>query len=58
LPIAFHLTGGEVSDSTQLEASLEIDPGITRGIAGGLKADEGGARSLKLLTGPLIAPPA
>jgi len=29
LPIAFHLTGGEVSDSTQLTTSLEIGPDIT-----------------------------
>jgi transposase len=29
LPIAFHLTGGEVSDSTQLEISLDIRPDIT-----------------------------
>jgi transposase len=29
LPIAFHLTGGEVSDSTQLETSLDIGPDIT-----------------------------
>jgi transposase len=28
LPIAFHLTGGEVSDSTQLETSLDIGPDI------------------------------
>jgi transposase len=29
LPIAFHLTGGEVSDTTQLEISLDIGPDIT-----------------------------
>ena len=29
LPIGFHLTGGEVSDSTQLEVSLGIGPDIT-----------------------------
>ena len=29
LPIAFHLAGGEVSDTTQLEMSLDIRPGIT-----------------------------
>ncbi|MGH8163718.1 MAG: IS5 family transposase, partial [Rhodanobacteraceae bacterium] len=29
LPIAFHLTGGEVSDCTQLETSLDIGPDIT-----------------------------
>jgi transposase len=29
LPIAFHLTGGEVSDSTQLKTSLDIGPDIT-----------------------------
>ena len=29
LPIAFHLTGGEVSDSTQLETSLDVGPDIT-----------------------------
>lgn len=29
LPIAFHLTGGEVSDSTQLTTSLDIGPDIT-----------------------------
>jgi transposase len=29
LPIAFHLTGGEVSDSTQLSTSLDIGPDIT-----------------------------
>ena len=28
LPIAFHLTGGEVSDTTQLEISLDIGPDI------------------------------
>jgi transposase len=28
LPIAFHLTSGEVSDSTQLETSLDIGPDI------------------------------
>jgi transposase len=28
LPIAFHLTGGEVSDSTQLKTSLDIGPDI------------------------------
>jgi transposase len=28
LPLAFHLTGGEVSDSTQLETSLDIGPDI------------------------------
>ncbi len=28
LPIAFHLTGGEVSDSTQLAISLDIGPDI------------------------------
>ena len=28
LPIAFHLTGGEVSDCTQLECSLDIGPDI------------------------------
>jgi len=28
LPIAFHLTGGEVSDSTQLTTSLDIGPNI------------------------------
>jgi transposase len=28
LPIGFHLTGGEVSDSTQLETSLDIGPDI------------------------------
>ena len=28
LPIAFHLTGGEVSDSTQLTCSLDIGPDI------------------------------
>ena len=28
LPIAFHLTGGEVSDSTQLVTSLDIGPDI------------------------------
>ncbi len=29
LPVGFHLTGGEVSDSTQLETSLDIGPDIT-----------------------------
>jgi transposase len=29
LPIAFHLTGGEVHDSTQLATSLDIGPDIT-----------------------------
>jgi transposase len=29
LPIGFHLTGGEVSDCTQLETSLDIGPDIT-----------------------------
>jgi transposase len=29
LPIAFHLTGGEVSDCTQLQTSLDIGPDIT-----------------------------
>ena len=29
MPIAFHVTGGEVSDSTQLETSLDIGPDIT-----------------------------
>ena len=29
LPIAFHLTGGQVSDSTQLTTSLEIGPDIS-----------------------------
>ncbi len=29
LPIAFHMTGGEVSDCTQLETSLGIGPDIT-----------------------------
>ena len=29
LPIAFHLTGGEISDCTQLETSLDIGPDIT-----------------------------
>ena len=29
LPFAFHLTGGEVSDTTQLEISLDIGPDIT-----------------------------
>jgi transposase len=29
LPIAFHLTGGEASDCTQLETSLDIGPDIT-----------------------------
>ena len=29
LPIAFHLTGGETSDCTQLETSLDIGPDIT-----------------------------
>jgi transposase len=29
LPIAFHLTGGEVSDRTQLATSLDIGPDIT-----------------------------
>jgi transposase len=29
LPIGFHLTGGEVSDSTQFETSLDIGPDIT-----------------------------
>jgi transposase len=29
LPIAFHLTGGEVGDSTQLKTSLDIGPDIT-----------------------------
>lgn len=28
MPIGFHLTGGEVSDSTQLETSLDIGPDI------------------------------
>jgi transposase len=28
LPIAFHLTGGEVSDTTQLEISLDIGPDV------------------------------
>ena len=28
MPIAFHLTGGEVSDTTQLEISLDIGPDI------------------------------
>jgi transposase len=28
LPIAFHLTGGEVADTTQLEISLDIGPDI------------------------------
>ena len=28
LPIAFHLIGGEVSDSTQLKTSLDIGPDI------------------------------
>jgi transposase len=28
LPIAVHLTGGEVSDTTQLETSLDIGPDI------------------------------
>jgi len=28
LPLAFHLTGGEVSDSTQLKTSLDIGPDI------------------------------
>jgi transposase len=28
LPIAFHLTGGQVSDSTQLKTSLDIGPDI------------------------------
>ena len=29
LPLAFHLTGGEASDCTQLETSLDIGPDIT-----------------------------
>jgi transposase len=29
LPIGFHLTGGEVSDSTQLAISLDIGPDLT-----------------------------
>ncbi len=29
LPIAFHLTGGEVSDCSQLATSLDIGPDIT-----------------------------
>ena len=29
MPIGVHLTGGEVSDSTQLETSLDIGPDIT-----------------------------
>src|SRR3978361_310902 len=29
LPIGFHLTGGEVSDTTQLEISLDIGPDVT-----------------------------
>lgn len=28
MPLAFHLTGGEVSDCTQFETSLDIGPGI------------------------------
>lgn len=28
MPIGFHLTGGEVSDSTQLETSLDIGPDV------------------------------
>lgn len=28
MPIGFHLTGGEVNDSTQLETSLDIGPDI------------------------------
>ena len=33
LPIAFHLTGGEVSDTTQLEISLDIGPDIAPRVA-------------------------
>jgi transposase len=33
LPIAFHLTGGEASDCTQLETSLDIGPEITPRVA-------------------------
>jgi len=33
LPIAFHLTGGETSDTTQLEISLDIGPDITPRVA-------------------------
>ena len=29
LPISFHLTGGEVSDSTQLALSLDLGPDVT-----------------------------
>jgi hypothetical protein len=29
LPITFHMTGGEVSDTTQLQISLDIGPDIT-----------------------------
>ena len=28
LPIGFHLTGGEISDTTQLEISLDIGPDV------------------------------
>jgi transposase len=33
LPLTFHLTGGEVSHSTQLKTSLDIGPEIKRGVA-------------------------
>jgi hypothetical protein len=33
LPIAFHLAGGEVSDTTQLEISLDIGPDIAPRVA-------------------------
>ena len=29
MPISFHLTGGEVSDSTQLALSLDLGPDVT-----------------------------
>jgi transposase len=33
LPMAFHLTGGEVSDTTQLQISLDIGPDIAPRVA-------------------------
>lgn len=33
MPIGFHLTGGEVSDSTQFETSLDIGPDVRPRVA-------------------------
>jgi hypothetical protein len=52
-PLDFHLTGGEVSDTTQFETSLDLGPDITPRVAIA-DADRANDRKLKRLRSPWL----